>query len=164
MIGSILVDAMTVSGCFPGETNGLKPFLQVPRARRHQQVDLIALNSLEEASPESMVMFQMPNQQFNRCSTTMAAFLISLRTRVSFQRHPQKNDVGLTHLFLSPITAITNAALDRLLANRHRLVQGLIEELWSSLVFRNMNQAAAWLISVTSIPSLNLMPITSFAR
>ena len=37
-------------------------------------------------------------------------------------------------------------------------------ELWSNLVFRKMNQAAAWLISVTSIPSLNLIPITTFAR
>jgi hypothetical protein len=42
--------------------------------------------------------------------------------------------------------------------------QELMQELWSSLVFRNMNQAAAWLNSVTSIPSLNLIPITSFAR
>ena len=38
------------------------------------------------------------------------------------------------------------------------------DELWSNLVFREMNQAAAWLISVTSIPSLNLIPITTFAR
>ena len=38
-------------------------------------------------------------------------------------------------------------------------IKGVRTELWSSLVFRSMNQAAAWLISVTSIPSLNLIPI-----
>ena len=39
-----------------------------------------------------------------------------------------------------------------------------IKELLSNLVFRRMNQAAAWSTSFTSIPSLNSIPVITFAR
>ena len=39
-----------------------------------------------------------------------------------------------------------------------------VEELLSNLVFKGLNQAAAWLESVTSIPSLNFTPVMTCAR
>jgi putative transposase len=37
-------------------------------------------------------------------------------------------------------------------------------EVSSNLVFSGLNQAAAWSTSVTSMPSLNLTPVITFAR
>ena len=37
-------------------------------------------------------------------------------------------------------------------------------ELLSRVVFASLNQAAIWSSSITSIPSLNLIPVTTFAR
>ena len=37
-------------------------------------------------------------------------------------------------------------------------------ELLSRVVFARLNQAAIWSSSITSIPSLNLIPVTTFAR
>jgi hypothetical protein len=37
-------------------------------------------------------------------------------------------------------------------------------ELLSNLVFKGLNQAAAWFESVTSIPSLNFTPVMTCAR
>ncbi|QYZ64982.1 MAG: hypothetical protein OI74_03800 [Gammaproteobacteria bacterium (ex Lamellibrachia satsuma)] len=39
-----------------------------------------------------------------------------------------------------------------------------LNELLSKVVFANLNQAAAWPISVTSTPSLNFIPVITFAR
>ena len=41
---------------------------------------------------------------------------------------------------------------------------GFVSELLSKLVFSQLNQAATCLTSVTSTPSLNLIPVTTFAR
>lgn len=38
------------------------------------------------------------------------------------------------------------------------------DELLSNLVFWHINQAATWPTSFTSIPSLNLIPVITFAR
>jgi len=43
-------------------------------------------------------------------------------------------------------------------------VPAMIVELLSNLVFRDLNQAAAWFDPVTSIPSLNFTPVMTFAR
>ena len=39
-----------------------------------------------------------------------------------------------------------------------------LRELLSRVVFARLNQAAIWSSSITSIPSLNLIPVTTFAR
>ncbi len=39
----------------------------------------------------------------------------------------------------------------------------IVPELLSKPVFRQLNHAAAWSTAVTSIPSLNLIPVTTFA-
>ena len=39
-----------------------------------------------------------------------------------------------------------------------------VRELLSRVVFARLNQAAIWSSSITSIPSLNLIPVTTFAR
>ena len=39
-----------------------------------------------------------------------------------------------------------------------------IDELLSKVVFQHLNQAATWSTFFTSIPSLNLTPVITFAR
>ena len=48
----------------------------------------------------------------------------------------------------------------------HRNFWGIVisAELLSKVVFGHFNQAATWSVSVTSIPSLNLIPVITFAR
>ncbi len=45
-------------------------------------------------------------------------------------------------------------------------INDLVEhhELLSKVVFGYLNQAATWSVSFTSTPSLNLIPVTTFAR
>ena len=43
-------------------------------------------------------------------------------------------------------------------------VEAQHNELLSRVVFARLNQAAIWSNSFTSIPSLNLIPVTTFAR
>ena len=52
---------------------------------------------------------------------------------------------------------------EELLQGRFVPVQ-LKQELLSRVVFARLNQAAIWSSSITSIPSLNLIPVTTFAR
>ena len=42
--------------------------------------------------------------------------------------------------------------------------QEVAYELLAKVVFQHLNQAAAWSIAVTSIPSLNLIPVNTLAR
>ena len=61
---------------------------------------------------------------------------------------------------------ISPATVDRLLRpEREKVKLGVTTtELLSKVVFRHMTQAATWSISITSIPSLNLIPVITFAR
>jgi hypothetical protein len=95
---------------------------QVPRARRHESIDLVAERALQITAPQPVVTLQVTHQPlYSRPATTTLALLVSLITAITLQWRRGQNNRRLPDRFNTAIASVTHRCVDGLIP--HRIVR-----------------------------------------